>query len=105
MKISVNYQDNELLIGVEGRFCFDDHQAFRQAYQDYDCHTKVIVDLKKTTYLDSSAIGMLLTLRRDLGEDVANIEVRNPNTYISQLFSACNLARYFKISGPEILSA
>ena len=54
----------ELTIYVEGRFDFGAHQEFRDAYERIDSSPRrYVVDLKNTTYLDSSALGMLLLLR------------------------------------------
>ena len=54
----------ELTIAIQGRFDFGAHQAFRDAYERVESTPKrYLVDLQGTTYLDSSALGMLLMLR------------------------------------------
>ena len=60
----------ELTIAIQGRFDFGAHQAFRDAYERVDGTPKRYqVDLQGTTYLDSSALGMLLLLRDHAGGD------------------------------------
>ena len=53
-----------LTIAVSGRFDFSAHKDFRRSYEDCEKDLKQFtVDLKEATYLDSSALGMLLLLR------------------------------------------
>ena len=53
----------ELTITVKGRFDFSAHQDFRNAYESAPHPMNAyIVDLRDATYLDSSALGMLLLL-------------------------------------------
>ncbi|MEC9085422.1 MAG: STAS domain-containing protein, partial [Pseudomonadota bacterium] len=53
-----------LTICVEGRFDFSTHQSFRDAYEHSEpTVSHYVIDLSDTTYLDSSALGMLLLLR------------------------------------------
>ena len=64
----------ELTIAIQGRFDFGAHQAFRDAYERVDGTPKRYqVDLQGTTYLDSSALGMLLLLRDHAGGEIAEI--------------------------------
>ena len=53
----------KLTIKIKGRFDFGKHQEFRDAYERQSRRPdSVVVDLKDTTYLDSSALGMLCLL-------------------------------------------
>ena len=54
-----------LTIQIKGKFDFNLVQSFRQAYAQIDSSTnKVIVDLRETDYMDSSALGMLLNMKK-----------------------------------------
>ncbi len=70
----------ELVIRVAGRFDFSAHQEFRDAYESLDEQPdRYRVDMRDASYLDSSALGMLLLLRDHAGGDSASVEIVNCN--------------------------
>jgi HptB-dependent secretion and biofilm anti anti-sigma factor len=87
-----------LTIRIEGRFDFSTHQAFRNAYEHETSDVqKFIVDLSDTTYLDSSALGMLLLLRDHAGGDSARIQLRNCNSDVRRILTISNFEQLFSI--------
>ncbi|KXS52896.1 STAS domain-containing protein [Marinobacter persicus] len=87
-----------LVIRVDGRFDFSTHQAFRDAYEQADPAIKrYVVDLSDTTYLDSSALGMLLLLRDHAGGDSARISIENCNSDVRRILSISNFEQLFRI--------
>lgn len=87
-----------LIISIDGRFDFSTHQAFRDAYEHGDLNIqKFIVDLSETTYLDSSALGMLLLLRDYAGGDSASISIENCNNDVRRILSISNFEQLFAI--------
>jgi len=87
-----------LTIGIQGRFDFSSHQAFRTAYEDTEGKiTTYEVDLKEASYLDSSALGMLLLLRDYAGGDNAKISVINCNDDVKKIFAISNFELLFDI--------
>ena len=89
----------ELTIYVEGRFDFGAHQEFRDAYERIDSSPRrYVVDLKSTTYLDSSALGMLLLLREKLAAVRKEAELTGVTGAVKQVFDIANFARLFRIS-------
>jgi len=100
MPISAHRSDNgqTLVISVEGRFDFSSHQAFRDAYEQADGGVeRYIIDLSETTYLDSSALGMLLLLRDHAGGDAARISIENCNSDVRRILSISNFEQLFSI--------
>lgn len=100
MAISAKMLDaeNELVINVEGRFDFSAHQEFRSAYEDLDHPPqKYAVDMSDTTYLDSSALGMLLLLRDHAGGDTSSIRIVNCNEDVRKILVISNFGRLFTI--------
>lgn len=88
-----------LVIRVEGRFDFSTHQAFRDAYEQANGSiNRYVIDLADTTYLDSSALGMLLLLRDHAGGDSANISIENCNSDVRRILSISNFEQLFSIS-------
>jgi anti-anti-sigma factor len=55
------------------------------------------VDLSDTTYLDSSALGMLLLLRDYAGGDSARIVIENCNNDVRRILSISNFEQLFNI--------
>ena len=92
-------QDGKTLTNkMKGRFDFSQHQEFRGAYERQPGgHDRVVVDLKDTTHLDSSALGMLLLLRDHAGETV-EVEVMNPSSDVRKILAISNFEKLFKIS-------
>lgn len=89
----------ELTILIQGRFDFGAHQEFRNAYERVNSSPKsYVVDLKDTTYLDSSALGMLLLLRDHAGGDSAQIRLLNCNPDVRKILAISNFEQLFKIA-------
>lgn len=87
-----------LTIRIEGRFDFSTHQAFRNAYEHENREAQdFVVDLSDTTYLDSSALGMLLLLRDFAGGDASRIELRNCNNDVRRILTISNFGQLFSI--------
>lgn len=94
----ISEDNNELIINVEGRFDFSAHQDFRSAYEDLDTPPeRYAVDMSNTTYLDSSALGMLLLLRDHAGGDSASIRITNCNDDVRKILVISNFGRLFSI--------
>ena len=89
----------ELTITINGRFDFNAHQAFRDAYQRQDVNPRrYVVNLQGTTYMDSSALGMLLLLRDHAGGDEADIRLLNCNADVRKILSVSNFEQLFVIA-------
>ncbi|MBV1870634.1 MAG: STAS domain-containing protein, partial [Gammaproteobacteria bacterium] len=74
------------------------HQEFRDAYEkSMEPLQQYIVDLKDTTYLDSSALGMLLLLRDHAGGDTASIDIVNCNSDVKKVLTISNFEQLFSI--------
>ena len=89
----------KLTILIKGRFDFSSHQCFREAYERIDSRPDaIVVDLKETTYLDSSALGMLLLLRDHAGGDGADVRVINSKSDVRKILAISNFDKLFDIS-------
>ena len=87
-----------LIIRIEGRFDFSTHQSFRDAYEHGDPAVRsFVVVLSQTTYLDRSALGMLLLLRDYAGGDNARISIENCNSDVRRILSISNFEQLFAI--------
>lgn len=95
----VSPDGKKLKISVKGRFDFGKHQEFRNSYERVDPEPNSYeLDLKETTYLDSSALGMLLLLRDHAGGDDSDIRVVNPNSDVRKILAISNFDKLFDIT-------
>ena len=95
----VSLDGKKLTIAIKGRFDFGSHQVFRDAYERfYKVPELYVVDLKDTTYMDSSALGMLLLLRDHAGGDDAEVQVININSDVRKILAISNFDKLFDIS-------
>jgi anti-anti-sigma factor len=89
---------DELTITVSGRFDFSSHQEFRDAYEEISsAPAKYRIDMREASYLDSSALGMLLLLRDFAGGDQAIVEICNCNADVRKILSISNFEQLFTI--------
>ena len=73
MSIATNYQSDSktMNIEVQGRFDFKLVNEFKESYDDSDHEIdNIIVDFRDTDYMDSSGLGMLLNLKRQMSDDI-----------------------------------
>lgn len=89
----------ELTIVIRGRFDFASHQEFRDAYERVAITPRsYLVDLQDTSYLDSSALGMLLLLRDHAGGDSAQIRLINCSSDVRKILAISNFEQLFQIN-------
>ncbi|MEO5335082.1 MAG: STAS domain-containing protein [Magnetococcus sp. YQC-5] len=99
--LSVARTGQETTINIKGRFCYDMHTLFREAYleetKDKRTNRRFVVDLAGTEYIDSSALGMLLLLREETDTNDANVEIVNARPEVLKILTTANFDRLFKI--------
>jgi anti-anti-sigma factor len=94
----VSDDGRELTIKIKGRFDFSAHQQFRDSYEKQPtAPSSFVIDMTETTYLDSSALGMLLLLRDFGGGESANIHITNCNEEIKKILAISNFEQLFVI--------
>jgi len=97
--ISAFTDNNEVLvISVKGAFDFSMLNDFRQAYScDMDKSTKVVIDMRDTTSINSSALGMLLNMQRFLEKEDGEIAIINCNQVVEKIFNITHFNKKFRI--------
>lgn len=94
----LNERGDELVLSVDGRFDFSAHHAFRDAYESLSNKPEAyVIDMQDTTYLDSSALGMLLLLRDFAGGDHSSIQIINCNQDVKKILTISNFEQLFDI--------
>ena len=88
-----------LTIQIKGKFDFNLVQSFRQAYAQMSEKTvKVIIDLRETDYMDSSALGMLLNMKKTIDSQVQTIEISNCQPQLRKILQISRFDKKFDIS-------
>lgn len=93
----ISTDDNTITIKISGRFDFAEQNEFRDCYYNTSLgeKTKFIVDMSGATYMDSSALGMLLMMREYLGGNAANISITNCSPDIRNILTVANFQSLF----------
>jgi HptB-dependent secretion and biofilm anti anti-sigma factor len=86
-----------VLIVVSGRLDFPRHSELRRIYEAHPPGTAFDVDLSAAEYLDSSALGMLLLLRRHAGDDQEGVRLLRPGPAVRRILGIANFDRLFRI--------
>lgn len=88
-----------LTIQVMGRFDYSCHKMFKEAFVTTGTTaTSYNVDLAGVTYLDSSALGMLLLLRDHAGGDKAQVRLLHAKGAVIDILKIANFHRLFDIT-------
>jgi HptB-dependent secretion and biofilm anti anti-sigma factor len=98
-QVLVSSQDNMVTISVHGRFDFNVHKEFRDAYETAlknDHLENFVIDFQSTEYIDISALGMLLILRGHVGSKT-RIKLTRCNKEIRSTLDISNFNKLFDI--------
>ena len=95
MPVECSLDGNDLTISIVGRFDFEMVQEFRNAYAEKNANN-YIIDMRGTEHMDSSALGMLLNMRKSLGENT-NISIINCRPQIKKILTISRFDKKFKI--------
>lgn len=85
-------------IRVTGRLDFPRHAEMRRAWESHPAGTCFDVDLAAAEYLDSSALGMLLLLRRHAGDTDDCVRLLAPSDAVRRILAVARFDRLFAIA-------
>ena len=100
MAITVMKSDDgkTITIKLPGEFDFRAHREFRNTHKDPDSSTHYILDFSLTEHIDSSALGMLLLMREELGNDDAKVKIVNCRPNIKKLLEMASFHQLFDVA-------
>ena len=101
MSITTEKSDDskQVTIKIDGRFDFGSHHDFRDAYRGAnEAGTVFVLDMSKTEYMDSSALGMILLLKEHSGTLGGDIKIVNATSEIRNILEIANFDKLFSIS-------
>lgn len=98
--VSSTQKGKQLNIVISGRFDFSILQDFRNAYTvDVILPIeKIVIDLTRSDHMDSSGMGLLLTLKKELKMDRGSIELKYCRPHIRDALLATRLDHFFKVN-------
>ncbi len=97
VKATITGDGQTVTIIPEGRFDFNCHREFRDSYSSRPANLRYVVDLVRTQFMDSSALGMLLLLREHAGGDSAKVQILNSVSEIRSILDVANFGKLFDI--------
>ena len=105
----VSKDGKKVHINITGRFDYKVSQEFRDSYRQVPGQDDVSyhVDLSDATYMDSSALGMLLLLREHAKCRGGSVFIEQPSKQIDSILKVANFEQLFTINylGPSAVKA
>jgi len=100
MSLNVSHQREVVVIEIEGQLIVSNRQELKQRVLDEaDAGArKILVDFGKTGYIDSSGLGVLVSLAKRLRELGGDLRLANLNDDLQTLFELTKLDTLFQIS-------
>lgn len=96
--VRVSKNDGTVTIKIQGRFDFNLVQAFRDSYMNNDNRgDHYVVDLSEVGYIDSSALGMMLNMKKFLEADNGAIRISNCQPNLKKIFTIAHFDRMFRL--------
>lgn len=100
MAVEIRVTDKVARIIMSGRFDFQIHREFKDAYAKCLENTavqQIEIEMSKLDYLDSSALGMLMLLNERAKAANKAVALINPSAVVSQVLDVANFNRLFMI--------
>lgn len=99
MAFKVEKQDSVTVISVDGQLVVSNRQEFKQLVLDEvaDGARIVIIDFSRTSYVDSSGLGALVSLGKRLRESGAELRLAGLNEDMVALFELTRLDSLFRL--------
>jgi HptB-dependent secretion and biofilm anti anti-sigma factor len=89
----------QLTIYLEEKFDFSKVQDFRMAYSNVESPLDaILINLQKTEYMDSSALGMLLNMHRSLITQVKSFKIVKCRPQVMKILQIARFDKKFDIS-------
>ncbi len=100
MSINVQIRGDAARIAMSDRFDFQVHREFKEAYStllNNAAVREIEVEMSRVTYLDSSALGMLMLLNERAKALNKTITLLNSSGVVAQVLEVANFSRIFNI--------
>lgn len=88
--------DNTLHVEIHDNFCSSLLREFRRVCERQR-YARYIIDLRNTTFLDSSALGVLIILHRFVNEDRQAVKIINVPATVRDILRTAHFHQFFDI--------
>ncbi len=85
------------VIRIHGQFDFMLNSAFREAYRRFSPDSRIVLDMREVSAIDSSALGMLLMLREYVGNRPERVVLRGLSEEVRRVLELSNFDRLFTL--------
>ena len=102
MNFTSRIEGRTATIGLDGRFTFEAHAAFKACTREAleaGPLDQVVLDMEQVTYLDASSLGMILLLREAAEAKQVAIVLHKPSPAVMNLLEVVRFERLFQITG------
>ncbi|GJL50917.1 STAS domain-containing protein [Candidatus Nitrospira salsa] len=106
MQITEQQEDSVVVLELEGRFDFGARKVFKDAVerlQKEGC-SHIIINMEHVSFVDSSALGLLVIAHQNLKVKHAQLSLVNPQPYVRQVLDLANVPKMVQIF-PTLLDA
>jgi anti-anti-sigma factor len=102
----VSNDGKKVLINISGRFDYKVSQEFRDTYRQVPGQEGVAyyVNLSDASYMDSSALGMLLLLREHAKCRGGSVFIEHPSEQVDSILKVANFEQLFTINYTNLSS-
>lgn len=100
MQVTIDKQDGRALVKLAGRFDLTGNLTFRNATRPLlsDANVKtIVIDFQQVSYLDSTALGLLLLLREQAVANDKELILTHCGPELTRVFSISQFHRLFRI--------
>lgn len=99
MEYEFEPRDGGLTFRVSGRMTHRDHKEFRDILGKINAagSTRVVFDLSRVEFMDSSALGMLLIVRDAVVQHNREVVLRHASGQVETLMKIAKLHKYFTV--------
>lgn len=100
MGFEVKKQDDVTVLDVEGQLIVGNRQELKKKVLDEleSGERKFLIDFDRTGYIDSSGLGVLVSLSKKIREQGGELRLANLNADLRTLFELTKLDTLFQIS-------
>ncbi len=100
VKQTLSNNDKTMHLSVSGRFDYKITKEFRDSYNNEKRHKCITyyVNLNNTSYIDSSALGILLLLREYAKQNGGKVIIEQPREQVNQILKIANFDKLFTIN-------
>jgi anti-sigma B factor antagonist len=100
--LSVRREGSAVVVVVGGELDLDTSPRLRHVLLDLvraQGNRSIVLDVAELTFIDSSALGVLVTVQRDLAAMDGHLAVRSPSNAVRRVFEITGLDRAIAIEG------